>query len=177
MAEPESPNETIPLHAAENPQTAAAPDPLATALAERDDFRDRLLRTHAEFDNLRKRMQRERDDERRYAVGPMARDLLPVLDNLQRAVAAAEKGGTLDDLRQGVAMVVQQAREVLAKHQIQPITAVGEPFDPHRHEALTQMPSAEHPPMTVLQEVETGYLLHDRVLRPTKVIVSAAEAP
>ncbi len=148
-------------------------DPLAVALAERDDFRDKLLRMHAELENYRKRAQRERDEERRYAAGPLARDLLPVLDNLQRAVTAAGQGGTIDDLRQGVEMVLQQAREVLAKNQIEIIPAVGQPLDPNRHEAITQMPSADHPPLTVLQEVETGYTLHDRVLRPTKVIVSS----
>jgi len=153
---------------------ATAPvDPLAAALDERDDFRDRLLRSHAELDNFRKRAQRERDEERRYAVGPIARDLLPILDNLRRAVAAAERGGTIDDLRQGVAMVLQQAEEVLAKHSVRPISSLGQPFDPNVHEALTQIPTDEHPPLTVVQEAEAGYMLHDRVLRPAKVLVSA----
>jgi molecular chaperone GrpE len=148
-------------------------DPLAAALAERDECRDKLLRAYAELENFRKRVQREREEDRRYAAAPLARDLFPILDNLRRAVEAAEKGGTIDDLRQGVAMVLQQAQEVLAKHHVQAIAAVGQPFDPNLHEALTQVPSAEHPPMTVVQEAERGYLLHDRVLRPAKVIVSA----
>ncbi|MFV0444862.1 MAG: nucleotide exchange factor GrpE [Planctomycetaceae bacterium] len=152
------------------PPSDGAGDPVA---AERDEFRDRWMRSQAEFDNYRKRQQRERDDERRYSSGPIVRDLLPVLDNLQRAVAAAEKGGTVEDLRTGVAMVLQQAQEMLAKHQVKPIAAVGQQFDPNLHEALTQLPSADQPPMTVLQDVETGYTLHDRVLRPTKVIVSS----
>ena len=148
-------------------------DPLAAAISERDELRDQLLRSQAELENYRKRQQREREEERRYAAGSIVRDLLPVLDNLQRAIAAAEQGGTVDDLRAGVAMVLQQATEMLAQHQVQAIPAVGEPFDPNHHEALTQMPSDEHPAMTVLQEVETGYKLHDRVLRPTKAIVSS----
>jgi len=147
---------------------------LSAALAERDDCQNRLLRAHAELDNYRKRVQRERDEERRYAAGTLARDVLPVFDNLQRAIAAAEKGGTVDDLRQGVQIVLQQGLETLARHQITRIPAEGEPFDPNYHEALTQIPSAEHPPMTVLQEVEAGYKLHDRILRPSKVIVSSA---
>jgi molecular chaperone GrpE len=163
---------TIPLGGAA--EMAGARDPLTTALAERDDYRDKLLRAHAELDNYRKRVQRERDEDRRYAAAPLARDLLPVLDNLQRAVQAAEKGGSIDDLKRGVGMVVQQAREVLAKNHIAVISAVGQPLDPNRHEAITQMPSQDHPPLTVLQEVESGYTLHDRVLRPTKVIVSSA---
>jgi molecular chaperone GrpE len=163
---------TIPLSEAASVGQAA--DPLTAAIAERDDLRNKLLRSHAELENYRKRAQRERDEERRYAAAPLARDLLPVLDNLQRAVLAAGQGGTVEDLKRGVDMVVQQAREVLAKHQIQPIAAVGQPLDPNRHEAITQMPSADHPPLTVLQEVETGYTLHDRVLRPTKVIVASA---
>jgi molecular chaperone GrpE len=155
-------------------EMAAESDELAMAIAERDDLRDKLLRAHAELENYRKRVQREREEDRRYAAGPLARDLLPVFDNLQRAIAAAGKGGSVEDLRQGVEMVVQQAREVLAKHDIQAIAAAGEPLDPNRHEAITQIPSAEHPPLTVLQEVETGFMLHDRVLRPTKVIVASA---
>jgi molecular chaperone GrpE len=72
-------------------------------------------------------------------------------------------------------MVLQQAGEMLARHQVEPIEAVGRRFDPHLHEAITQMPSEKHPPMTVLQEVEKGYKLHDRVLRPSKVIVAAPQ--
>jgi molecular chaperone GrpE len=181
MPEPDIHHESSSLGAAgANPdapdlqmQEPQAVDPLAAVIAERDEYKDRLLRSHAELDNFRKRLQRERDEERRYAVGPIVRDLLPVLDNLQRAVAAAERGGTIEDLRQGMSMVLQQSRELLAKHQVHPISAVGQPFDPNRHEALTQMPSADQPAMTVLQEVEGGYTLHDRVLRPTKVIVSS----
>lgn len=161
-----------------SPTETPAPevDPLTAALAERDESRDRLLRAHAELENYRKRVQREREEDRRYAAAPLARDLFPILDNLQRAVTAAEQGGTIDDLRQGVAMVLQQAREILTKHHVQTIAALGQPFDPNLHEALTQIPSAEHPPLTVLQEAETGYTLHDRVLRPAKVIVSAPQA-
>jgi molecular chaperone GrpE len=163
---------TVPGGAAPADESSGG-DPLTAALAERDESRDRLLRAHAELENYRKRVQREREEDRRYAAAPLVRDLLPVLDNLQRAVDAARKGGTVDDLQQGVQMVLQQAREVLLKHHVVPIPAAGELLDPHRHEAITQMPSAEHPPLTVLQEVEAGYMLHDRVLRPTKVIVAA----
>lgn len=147
-------------------------DPLQAALAEQDALRDRLLRTQAEMENYRKRVQRERDEERRYAAQSVVRDLLPVLDNLQRAIEAAEKGGTVDDLRNGVQMVLQQAIEMLGRSNVRPIEAVGQLLDPNLHEAITQMPS-DQPPLTILQEVERGYTLHDRVLRPSKVIVAA----
>jgi molecular chaperone GrpE len=154
----------------------AGPEALAEAQAECEQLRDQVLRSHAELDNYRKRVSREREEERRYAVLNVVRDLLPVFDNLQRATNAAAQGGTVDDLRQGVDMVVRQSREILARYKVEPIPAVGQPFDPNIHEAITQMPSAEHPPMTVLQEIETGYRLHDRVLRPAKVIVSSRPA-
>ncbi|MEZ6065875.1 MAG: nucleotide exchange factor GrpE [Planctomycetaceae bacterium] len=172
---------TIPFSADPAPQSPAQSeptgespaDPLAQAIADRDQFRDQLLRSHAELDNFRKRSTRERDEERRYAQLSFVRELLPVLDNLHRAIDAASKGGTIDDLRQGVEMVANQAREMLVRFQVEPIPALGEAFDPNIHEALTQIPSADHPPMTVLQEVEPGYKLHDRVIRPAKVIVSS----
>jgi len=146
------------------------------AQAERKEFEDKYLRAVAELDTVRRRLQRERDEERRYAALPVVKELLPVIDNLTRAVDAAAQGGSVDDLKQGVAMVLQQATEVLGQFQVQPIEAINQPFDPNLHEALTQIPSADHPPMTIVQEVETGYKLHDRVIRPSKVIVSSAPA-
>lgn len=151
------------------------PDPLAAVTAERDDFRDKLLRLHAEMENSRKRSQREREEERRYAVLPLARDLLPSLDNLRRAMEAGEKSGPDNgELLQGLRMVAAQIEEVLGRHGVTPIPALGLPFDPNLHEALQQVPSAEHPPMTVILEYERGFKLHDRVIRPAKVVVSAA---
>jgi molecular chaperone GrpE len=147
---------------------------LTEALAERDANYDRFLRTQAEFDNYRKRAQREMDEERKFAPLPIVRDLLPVLDNLRRATDAARAANEPSNLVQGIDLVLQQVEQVLARYGVTPIPAVGESFNPHLHEALTQMPSAEHPPMTVLQELERGYKLHDRVVRPGKVIVSQA---
>ena len=145
------------------------------ALAEeRDAARDRFLRSQAELENYRKRVQREREEERRYAALPLLRDLLPGMDNLQRALDAARHTDDLAAMLQGVEMVALQFEEILKRHGAEPITAVGEPFDPNRHEALQQMPSADHPPMTIIDEIERGYRLHDRVIRPSKVIVSVA---
>ncbi len=152
----------------------APADELASALAERDDNYRRFLRSQAELENYRKRVQRERDEERRYAALPLVRDLLPVIDNLHRALEAARTGGTVGDLTEGIDLVLKQLDDVLARHGVKPIDAAGKPFDPNLHAALTQIPTSEHPPLTVLQDVERGYVLHDRVVRPSRVIVSAA---
>jgi len=147
---------------------------LQQALAERDAHHERWQRTLADWDNFRKRAAKEAEQERLYSLMPLIRDLLPGLDNLQRALQAAEQGGDIEQLVQGVQMVFQQFHDVLAKYHIEVIPAVGQPFDPNLHEAVQQMPSNEHPPMTVLHEVERGYRLHDRIVRPSKVIVSSA---
>ncbi|MFO1096291.1 MAG: nucleotide exchange factor GrpE [Planctomycetaceae bacterium] len=147
---------------------------LAAALAERDANYQRLLRAQADFDNSRKRAQREADEERKFAVLPVVRDILPALDNLRRAVDAARPVAEASNLVHGIDLVLQQVEQTFGKYGVTPIAAVGQPFDPHLHEAVTQMPSPEHPPMTVLQELERGYKLHDRVIRPGKVIVSQA---
>lgn len=141
---------------------------------ERDAARDQLLRTQAELENFRKRANRERDEERRYAALPLLRDLLPGLDNLHRAIDAAQHTDDLSAMLQGIEMVLSHIDEVLTHHGAVPIPSVGEPFDPNKHEAIQQMPSADHPPMTVIDEVERGYTLSDRVVRPSKVIVSVA---
>ena len=145
---------------------------LAAALAERDANYERFLRAQAEFDNYRKRVQRDLDEERKFAPLPIVRDLLPSLDNLRRAVDAARPVAEASILVQGIDLVLQQIEQTLDRYGVTPIPSVGQPFDPHLHEALTQLPSKEHPPMTVLQELERGYKLHDRVVRPGKVIVS-----
>ncbi|MBI5761695.1 MAG: nucleotide exchange factor GrpE [Planctomycetales bacterium] len=140
---------------------------------ERDALRERWLRSQADLENYRKRAQREADDERRYRVLPFVRDMLPALDNLQRAVDAAKSSNDLPQLSQGVQLVIKQFHDLLAKHSIQPIVAVGQPFDPNLHQALQQMPTNDHPPMTILAEYERGFVLHDRVVRPSTVIVAA----
>jgi molecular chaperone GrpE len=147
---------------------------LQQAIAERDANLERWQRTQAEFENYRKRSQKEQEQERLYRNLGLVREILPVLDNLQRAVQAAKGTRDVEQLLQGVQMVVQQFTDALARNSIVAIQATGQPFDPNLHEAIQQLPSADHPPMTVLQEVEQGYQLHDRVVRPTKVIVSMA---
>jgi len=147
---------------------------LATIAAERDANYDRWLRAQADLENLRKRTRKEAEEARKYAALPFVRDILPGLDNLGRAIAAGRSTHNCDELIQGVELVHRQIGDVLAKHGVVPIEAVGEPFDPNRHEAVQQAPSEKHPPMTVLDEAERGYMLHDRVVRPSRVVVSSA---
>ena len=145
---------------------------LEATRAERDDNLGKWQRSLADLENYRRRVQREMDESRTYQALPLARDLLPGLDNLQRAIQAAESNEAAADLVAGVKMVVEQVIGVLARYGVEPIPAIGEAFDPEVHEAIQQVPSDEHEPMTVLQEVEQGFRLGDRVVRPAKVIVS-----
>jgi molecular chaperone GrpE len=137
-----------------------------------DDVVALLKATQADFENYQKRSAKERESDRRYYVAALARDLLPVFDNLQRAIDAAKTAGDDSALVQGVAATLNQWLQILARHGIMPIEALGKPFDPNRHEAVMQQPSEEHPPGTVLQVLQQGFQIHDRVLRPASVIVS-----
>ncbi len=141
-----------------------------------DEAKERALRLQAEWENYRKRARRELDDERRYADLVLLGHLLPVLDNMQRAIEAAANSTEGAGLLEGFKLVKQQLDNVLAQHSCVRIPALGKPFDPHLHEAVMQQPSAEHAPHTVLGVVTEGYQLHDRVVRPAQVIVAAAPA-
>jgi len=154
----------------------AASDDVAKVAAERDQYRDAALRAQAELENYRKRVAREAENSAKFLTLPLVRDLLPALDNLARTVQAAEQTGNVDDLIQGLQMIQGQFDQVFGNYSAKPIEALGQPFDPNLHEALQQMPSADHPPMTVIQELERGYVMHDRVIRPSKVIVASAPA-
>ncbi|MCX5770456.1 MAG: nucleotide exchange factor GrpE [Candidatus Hydrogenedentes bacterium] len=161
--------ETAPPEA--EPPHAQLPD-IVALVAERDSVRDQLLRTLADFDNYRKRLAREHERNRKLAAESVLRDLLPVLDNLERAVDHADADP--DALVEGVKMVLGQFRAVLERHGLKQIPALNEPFDPHVHEAVMQAESDEIPPDHVVQEFEKGYKLGDFVLRPSKVVVSRA---
>jgi molecular chaperone GrpE len=134
---------------------------------------DRALRLQAEMQNLRGRTSREIADERRYAALPVLRDLLPVLDNIVRAIEAAEKAGESENLLAGFRLVKQQLETVLVRNQCDPIKAEAEPFDPNFHEAILQQPSADVPANHVMMVTQSGYKLHERVVRPAQVIVSS----
>jgi molecular chaperone GrpE len=154
--------------------TESGSSDLDAALAERDQYIDKFQRSVAELENYRRRVQREAELSARYSTLPLIRELLPAMDNVSRTIQAAEQTGKIEDLIQGLQMIVAQVDQVFVSHSAKPIVAVGETFDPNLHEALQQIPTDEHPPMTVLQELERGYIMHDRVIRPTKVIVACA---
>lgn len=134
---------------------------------------ERVLRAYAELDNYRKRANRLLQEETKYAPLSLMRDLLPVVDNLERAIQAAEQSGGSAGLLEGVKMVAQQVHSVLERHHCKRIEAKGQPFDPHVHEAITQIPSQELPAGTVADVALTGYQLHDRIVRPAQVLVAA----
>lgn len=131
---------------------------------------DRFLRERAELENFRKRMQREKADALRFACEPLIRDLLPVIDNLERAVQCGDGNGK--SVVEGVRLVLNSLQEILNRHGVKRVEALGQPFDPTHHQALAQVESIEHEPNRVIEEHHTGYLLHDRLLRPALVTVS-----
>ena len=149
---------------------------LEATRTERDDNQQKWQRSLADLENFRRRAQQELDEARTFQALPLARDLLPGLDNLQRAIQAAGSNEAAADLVEGVRMVVEQIIGVLARHGVEPIAAMGETFDPAVHEAIQQVQSDRHEPMTVIEEVEQGFRLGDRVVRPAKVIVAMAPA-
>jgi molecular chaperone GrpE len=142
--------------------------------SENEELNDRVLRGGAELENFRKRARRELEDERRYALAPFLKDFLPVLDDLFRAIVAAEKAQSHDSLLAGVKMIAQGLLAALARHHCTQIDALHKPFDPAFHTAIMQQASTEFPPHTVILVAQDGYMLHDRVIRPAQVIVSIA---
>ncbi len=139
---------------------------------ERDDYLDLAQRTRAEFENYQKRNQKDREQERRYYSGALILELLPVFDNLDRANAAAQQSGEKGPLVDGVLAVQNQFLELLRRHGIKRIDALGKEFDPNLHQAVMQREDKDVEPNMVAQVLEQGFTIHDRVLRPAKVIVS-----
>jgi len=136
---------------------------------------DRLLRTQAELDNFRKRSRREYEDAQRYREIDLLRDLLPVLDNLLRAVEAAEKAADVESLKAGFRMTAQQIEKLLDAHGCRTIETDGQPFDPTVHDAICQQVAPGVPAGTIVGSASRGYRLHDRVVRPAQVIVAKQE--
>jgi molecular chaperone GrpE len=142
--------------------------------SERDNFLDLLQRTRADFENYQKQATRRQEQERPYIHSNLLKELLPVLDNLERATVAAQQAGEKGPLVQGVAMVLSQLSSFLRSHNVERIPAEGQPFDPNRHQAVAQVPAAGKSANTVVDVLEQGYMLNDRVLRPARVTVAAA---
>jgi molecular chaperone GrpE len=146
--------------------TSIAPEQFAQLKAERDQLLDRLARLQAEFDNARKRQEREKQDFRDYATGSVVEHFLPVLDNFALALNAT---GSADQLRSGVELIVKQMDEALKQLQVQVIPTVGQQFDPRVHEALGSVERDDLPDHSVAEEVRKGYRIRERLLRPAMV--------
>jgi molecular chaperone GrpE len=158
------------------PISISIDEPKDKTREELEQAKDRALRLQAELDNYRKRASRELEDRLKYADMGILRDLLPVLDNIQRAVESAEKSPDVGSLLEGFKMVGGQLQSALECHQCKKIDALHQPFDPNLHHAIQQQPSEEFPANTVVLVAQEGYQLHDRVVRPSQVIVSIVPA-
>jgi molecular chaperone GrpE len=154
-----------------NGSPTLSPDETTQLRTERDELKEQLLRSRADFANFQKRAKQQAETDRTYAIGNLARDLLEAIDNLERATAALRASAN-EGITSGLDMVQKQLLATLAKYGVEPIDALGHPFDPNLHEALMQQPTTDHPEGTVLAELSKGYKIHDRVLRPSKVAVS-----
>lgn len=149
---------------------------LKAAEQKADAYYDRLLRASAEFDNYKKRTTREMQDVVRYANEKMLKELLTVVDNLERAIESAQQeSAQKDPLLEGVRLTLSGIEKIFERHHVKPITALGEPFDPNFHQAMMQEERADEPDNTVVLEMQRGYMLHDRLLRPAMVVVSKAK--
>ncbi len=153
------------------PEIASEPDPLEVAKAEAQKFREQLLRTAADFENFRKRTRREIEDAQRKGKESAVKELLPVFDNLERAVASAENAPDAKSLAEGLKMVMRQFTTTLEKISIKRVETVGKPFDPTKHEAIQHIES-EHEAGVVAAEVQPGYMIGEHLLRAAMVVVS-----
>jgi molecular chaperone GrpE len=147
---------------------------LQKAQGEAQENYDRLLRTSADFENYKKRITKEKADLIRYGNEELIKELLPVLDNLERALEHASGEGEQEGIKGGVEMTLQQFFQILQRFGVTPIAAEGERFDPTRHEAIMEQITEDYAPGHVVSELEKGYLLNDRLVRPAKVVVAKA---
>ncbi len=145
-------------------------DELAKQIAKAEEYYNRLLRLQADFDNYRKRTAKEKEDFVNYAAASLCEELLPVLDNFQLALAAKEQDPS--KVVEGVAMINRQLQDILHKEGLTPVKAVGEQFDPTRHEAVMQEITDQYPENTIIAELRQGYYLKDKLLRPAMVKVA-----
>ncbi len=145
---------------------------MSARAAERDEFYDKFLRARAELENYRKRMQREKENIRDFAVIDLARALLPVLDDLDRALNAPRDNRHVKHFLKGIKLIEAQLFKVLEDKGVKPIKALGEVFDPNLHEAVTVDAESDKPDNTVVEELQRGYIYKDKIVRPAKVKVA-----
>jgi molecular chaperone GrpE len=165
----------IELEEAFDPETADGATLLAKYRELEDELsetQERVLRTAADAENFKKRLQREKEEQTRYANESLMRELLPVIDNLERALEHSEAGADQGGLLEGLNMTLKGFLDTLTRFGCTPVETAGKPFDPNFHEAVSQEESADHEPNTVLRELQKGYMLKERLLRPAMVLVS-----
>jgi molecular chaperone GrpE len=143
-------------------------------MARLQELHEQMLRSAADLDNYRKRAQKEKEQMQKFGAEKILSDFLPVLDNLDRALDHSNTAADFTSLMQGVSMTRKLFEDTLAKHGVRPVPSIGQPFDPHVHEAIQQVERADVPPNQVMSELVPGYTLNDRLLRPALVIVSKA---
>jgi len=151
---------------------AAQQDPLEELRKEADEHYQRFLRTQADFDNFRRRSRLEKEDFAKYASMKLIEQLLPVVDNFERAISTSKESQDFASLIKGIEMTFRQLDQVLNQEGLAPIEAVGQPFNPELHQAVMQVESDEHEDGTVVEELQKGYMLKEKVLRPSMVKVS-----
>lgn len=177
-APPAAPEEELPVAIEANQVTPEQLEELKTLAAKADDHWQRLLRTTADFDNFKKRAAREKQDAIKFANESLVQKIIPVLDNFEMALAAAQSSSTdgLKSLQDGVSMIYSQLKSVLTEAGLEEVDATGKLFDPNFHEAVSQQESAEVAEGNVLQQLRKGYKLRERLLRPATVIVAKKPA-
>jgi len=164
------------------PEASATEDDVKKKLEEAErqakDNYERILRVSADFENYKKRAAREMQDLVKYANEKILKEMLTVVDNLERAIESASNHYDANDpLIQGVHLTLNETLKILERHQVKPVVSLGEPFDPSFHQAMMQEEVQNQPPNTVVKELQKGYLIHDRLLRPALVAVSKTGGP
>lgn len=170
----ETPVDVEPEVEAIEDETVQLRNELTQALSDTKVHQEQYLRTLADMENLRKRTQREKEELAKFANENILREILPVIDNLERAVEHAEQAESNDGLFEGVQMTLTQFSQLLGKFGVESVEAVGQIFDPAYHQAMGQMESEEHPVNTVVQQMQKGYQLNERLLRPAFVMLAKA---
>ncbi|AYB45617.1 nucleotide exchange factor GrpE [Paenibacillus lautus] len=165
-----NPEQEVPV--TESADEAAGSAELEKLQAELQEQQQRTLRVQADFDNFRRRTQKEKEDLGKYASSKLITELLPVIDNFERALQASEENPEFESFSKGVSMIFRQLESVLATEGLSAMKSVGEPFNPEYHQAIMQVESDEYEEGIVVEEVQKGYMLKDKVLRPAMVKVS-----
>jgi molecular chaperone GrpE len=172
--ETEAPESAEKVPVAEIEEEEEGPSELEQAQQEAKEARDEMLRMRAETDNLRKRLQKEKLDSVQFANERLIKQLIPIFENLDRALKAPDTN--VESLKEGVQLTADQALALFKKENVEPINAVGEPFDPSIHEVLSQIESPDHEENTVIEEYSKGYRMNSRVLIPSRVVIAKKPA-